>query len=417
MLVKQLSRLTIGVTLLLLLFSAAIGQEQQQKSPWKDRAEYDLFQSILNEKDPNKKVQLLDTYKEKYPDTNFELQVRLLYLATYQQLNDAEKTYEAARNVLELDPKNVQGHYFITSMTMGRGTGASNLATGEKSAEALLSILAGMSKPEKMSADAWEKQKKDLTLLAHRTLGWIAMNRKNNLEAEKHFTEVLEIEPRDGQVSYWLGTVILAQRDPNKQSAAFFHFARAANLTGEGAMDDQARQKVGEYLTKIYTTYHGDESGMDEMVQVALQQPFPPSDFKVKSAAVIAAEKEEQLRRENPQLYMWRNVKKELTGPGGTEYFNSQVRNTAMPSMRGYLVAQSPQQRPDTLVLGIESRNAREVTLKLNEAFRYPARAGTTIRFECVPRSFTQNPFNIHFECDKEKISGWPPPPSRQTTR
>jgi tetratricopeptide (TPR) repeat protein len=419
-LVKQLSRLTIAATVLLLICAVAWGQDQeQQASPWKDRAEYDLYNSIVQEQDASKKLQLLDSYMEKYPETNFEPQVRLMYAQTYQALNDNDKLYAAAQKLVELDENSLQGHMLITDLTMRLGsTEAAHLANGEKSAKALINILSGMQKPENVSADQWDTQKKALLLTARKTLGWIAMNRKDNVEAETEFKEALGIEPRDGQVSYWLGTVILAQRNPDKQSAAFFHFARAANLTGEGAMENEARQKVGEYLDKIYTSFHGDDSGLDEITQLAMAQPLPPANMPVvKSKQVLEAEREEQLRRENPKLYLWMNVKQQLTAPGGEEYFNTQVRNSAMPSLRGYLIAQSPQDRPDTLVLGIESRGTREVTLKLNEAFRYSARSGTVINFECVPRSFSQNPFNVGFDCDQAKVSGWPPPPARQTTR
>ncbi len=420
MLVKQFFRLTTAAALLLLVGSLAWGQEQgQQASPWKDRAEYDLFNSIAQEQDPSKAVQLLDSYVEKYPETTFELQRRLMYALNYQKLGDNDKTYQAAQKILELDPKNLQGNVLITNLTMTMGvTDSEHLANGEKSAKTLIDILSGMQKPANVSDAQWEQQKKALLLMSHKTLGWIAMNRKDNVEAEKEFKEVLGIEPRDGQVSYWLGTVILAQRNTEKQTAAFFNFARAANLTGEGAMEEAARQKVSEYLNKIYTSFHGDDSGLDEIVKLALANPLPPANLPaVKSKQVIEAEREDQLRRDNPKLYLWQNVKAQLTGPGGEEYFNNTVRNSAMPELRGYLIAQSPENRPDTLVLGIEGRSTREVTLKLNEAFRYSARAGTVINFQCVPRTFSQSPFNVGFECDQSKISGWPPPPARQTTR
>jgi len=417
-LVKIFRKLTIAVTAFSLLSVAAWGQEAQQKSPWKDRAEYDLYGSITKEQDPAKKVQLLDTYMEKYPESQFKLQAHLMYALAYQSLKEPEKMYEAAENILAIDPKNVQGLYFLTSLTASMAkTDAETLSKGEKAAKTLLTEVKALSKPDAMAQADWDKQRNGLLILGNQTLGWIAMTRKNNTEAEDYFTEVLEIDPANGQVSYWLGTVILAQRDPAKQSAAFYHFARAAAYDGEGAMEAGPRKEVDTYIRKIYTSFHGDDSGLEEMFASAAEEPFPPSGFTVKSAAVIAAEKDEALRKSNPKLYMWLNVKKSLTAPGGQEYFNTQVRNTAMPSMRGYLIAQSPENRPDTLVLGIEDRGTREVTLKLDQAFRYPAGRGTVLNFQCVPQSFTQQPFNLGFSCEASNVSGWPPPPSRRPAR
>jgi len=417
-LVKLVSKVTVAA-LVALLAGAAWGQQQtQQKSPWKDRAEYDLYNSILKEQDANKKLQLLDTYMQKYPETKFKEPIYLMYAQTYQKLKQADKMYDAALQILKINPKNIQGLYFITSLTTTMGkTDAEHLATGEKCAKALIQEVSAMQKPAKISDADWKKQKDALLVLAHQTLGWIAMNRKDNATAEKEFRETLKINPNNGQVSYWLGTVILAQRDPSKQAEAFFHFARAANYTGPGEMAEAGRKKLDEYLRKIYVGFHGDESGLDDLIAMAKKSAFAPANLVIKSKEQIEIEKEEKLKRENPKLALWLSVKKQLTAPNGTEYFNSQVKNTAMPELRGYLIAQSPAQRPDTLVLGLSDRNTREVTLKLDEAFRYPAPRGTVLNFQCIPQRFTLKPFNLGFDCERAKVRGWPPPPKRRPTR
>jgi tetratricopeptide (TPR) repeat protein len=339
-----------------------------------------------------------------------------MYAQTYQSLKDADKMYASAQEILKIDPKNVQGLYYVTSLAMGK-TDAPRLADGEKAASALITEVSALKKPDAMAEADWNKQRDGLLVLANKTLGWIAMTRKNNAEAEKYFREVLQLDPQNGQISYWLGAVMLAQRDPDKQIKAFYHFARSSAYTGDGAMTDDGRKEADTYLRKIYTSFHGDDSGLDEIFTMAKSDPFPPSGFTIKSKEQIAVEEDEAFRKSDPKLYMWMNVKKQLTAPNGTEYFDSQVRNTAMPSMRGYLIAQSPAERPDTLVLGISDRGTREVTLKLDTAYRYPAGRGTVLNFQCVPQSFSQSPFNIEFSCEASDVSGWPPPPSRQTTR
>ncbi len=420
MLVKLLTKLTIAVTLLSMLGVAALGQQQkQQKSPWKDRAEYDLYTSITKAKDnPAKQLQLLDTYIKKYPQSNFKEPIYFFYTLAYQKLKQADKMYESALKLLEVNPKNVQGMIFITSLTISRGkTDPESLATGEKWAKALLRAVEPMKKPAKVSEATWKKQKTGLLVLAHQTLGWIAMNRKNNAEAEREFRTVLKLNPNNGQVSYWLGTVIIAQRDPSKQLEAFYHFARASGYTGPGAMPPAGRKQVASYLKKIYVGFHGDESGLNDLLALSQKSAFPPPDLVIKSKEQLKVEAEEKLKRENPKLALWLSIKKQLLADNGMEYFNSSVKNTAVPALRGYLIAQSPPRRPDTLVLGLSDRSTREVTLKLDQAFRYPAGRGTVINFRCVPRTFTKQPFNLTFECEHAKVTGWPPPPKRKKRR
>ncbi len=416
MLAKCIARITtVCVAAGLLCAPAVLGQQPQQKN-WKDRAEWELYDAIVKATDANKRLELLNTWQQKYPQTDFQEERWLLYTQVYQQLGRAKEMWDAAVQLLKINPENIQGLYYITSLTVSMAdTSPDRLSMGQKCAHALLDKLKTLPKPQNLSDEDWQKQKSALEVVAYTTLGWVAMNRKNHAEAEKYFREVLHRNPRNGQVSYWLGTVILAQRDLAKQSEAFFHFARAAHLTGEGAMPDQARQQVADYLRKIYVQYHGDESGLQEMAQLALKQPFPPEGFVVKSKEQIEAEKKEQLRRENPQLALWLDLKELLTAENGEEYFNSQVKGTKLPRLRGYLVAQDPPERPKTLVLALSDKTTREVVLNLDQPFRYPAPAGTALQFEGVAVSFTKQPFRLVLEASQEDVSGWPPPPRRTT--
>ena len=89
--VKAIWKLTAALAVLTLMGTAALGQEQQaqeeqqeQASPWKDRAEYDMYNAILQESDWTKKLAALEAWVEKYPETNFESARLLLYAQCYQ---------------------------------------------------------------------------------------------------------------------------------------------------------------------------------------------------------------------------------------------------------------------------------------------------------------------------------------------
>lgn len=414
-LVKLFERvLAIAVAAAVVLSLAGTAHAQQQKN-WKDRAEWELYDAIVKATDPNQKLQLLDQWRQKYPQTDFQEERWLLYTQTYQQLNRAQDMWNAATELLKVNPDNIQGLYYITSLTVSMAdTSPERLAMGEKCARALLDKIKTLPKPENLSDADWQKQKTAIEIVGYTTLGWVAMNRKNHTEAENYFREVLKRNPRNAQVSYWLGTVILAQRNPDKQSEAFFHLARAGHLTGEGAMTEQARKQVAEYLRKIYVGFHGDESGLQEMIQLALKEPFPPAGFVVKSKEQLELEAEEKLRRENPQLALWLNIKKLLTADNGEQYFANEMKGTKLPRLRGYLIAQEPPDRPKTLILGLSDRNTREVVLQLDQPYRYPAPAGTVLQFEGVAVSFTKQPFRLVLEASQEEVSGWPPPPQRR---
>ena len=432
---KVISRLTITVMAACLFGSAIIGFAQEEAAAegdaaeqapaqpegpqWKDREEYDAYQAAYGATDPAEKLKALEAWKEKYPETDYEVQRRLMYLDAYQGLQQPAELYDAALELVGMgrdtlgDPNYLRGAYLITTLTMSmQRTEAQYLANGEKYAREVLEIANGMQRPAEMAEAAWTTQIQGIKVSAQTTVGWIAMQRKNYPVAERELRTLLEMDPQNGQASYWLGTVLLAQRDPQKQFQAFWQFARAGHMTGEGAMPAANRKTVADYLADIYTKFHGDDSGLDELIQQAQQRTFSPQGFSVKSAEQIAVEKENELLRTNPDLYAWRNTKNELTGPDGMQFYQTRM-NDSLVSLVGYVISQDPPERPTTLVLGLSDRTTREVTLHLDQPYRYPAARGTRLRFQAVPTSFTQEPFMLVMDAEQDNISGWPDAPPR----
>ena len=415
MLVKQIAKIAVAGVLASLLGNVAWGQAEKKKE-WKDRAEYDLFEAARTSvaTDPNKALESLSTWKQKYAATDYDEERMLLFVQTYQKLGQAPKMYEAAQELWQKYPKNIQGPFWLTSLTVSMND-PQKYDTGEKAAKALLDLASTLPKPPNLSDADFKKQVDGLAVIAHTTLGWVAMNKKNYPVAEQELKKLLELNPNNSQASYWLGSVLIAQRVPEKQIQAFYHFARAGHFSGEGAMPAAERKKAADYLHKIYTTFHGDESGLNELIAMAQKNPMPPADLAIKSKEQVEFEREEELKRKDPELALWKNIKKLLDAPDGEQTFNSSMVNTKV-KLRGYLVSQTPPDRPKTLVLALSDRDGRgEATINLDNPFKYASPRGTTIRFEGVAKSFTKSPFMLTFEAEQESVHGWPEPPSRKS--
>jgi hypothetical protein len=103
-------------------YAQAAGAQQpaqggQQKN-WKDRAEYDLYNSIAHEQDPQKRLDLLDQWTQKYPSTDFEDLRTQTYLGTYGPLSQKDpavrpKAVAYFKQALQKDPKNTTALYFL----------------------------------------------------------------------------------------------------------------------------------------------------------------------------------------------------------------------------------------------------------------------------------------------------------------
>jgi tetratricopeptide (TPR) repeat protein len=403
--------------------SAAQGPQKN----WKDRAEYDLAELIRKEASPQKRLELLNQWTQKYAETEFKLERLQYFLITYQALNQFPKVYDTAKEILAIEPRNPQGLFWVMAFTLNNKA-PDALDAGEKAANTLVSNLNAIFAPEKKPAevgeDVWKKQKSDFEALAHSALGWVAYERKNYDQAEKEFVKSLEVNPANGQVSFWAGTVVIAQKNPDKYPQAIWHFARAASYAGPGEFPAANKKQLEGYLSKVYTTYHGDQSGLDEIKAKAATQPIPPGDFKIKTSAEIAHEKEEEFKKTNPMLALWMSVKKELAAAGGEQYFEERVKGAALPGgasgvtkFRGKLISMKPVARPKELVLGIADANTPEVTLKFETPLAGKAEPGIEIGFSGTATAFTKDPFMVTFEVEKEDLEGWVAQPAAPASK
>lgn len=377
---------------------------------WKDRAEYDLYDSIQKEQDATKRLALLNQWKEKYATTEY-LNVRLLYyVVTYQQMPGKEaEVIEAANDLLAKDPNNVRPlSAIITAIYNVKNPTPDQLGSAEKAATQILSSIDTL-KPAGVADDAWEKGKPQLLTLAQNTLGYVAQQRKDWPKAEAEFTKSLKTDPNQGVISYWRGSAALAQKDPAKQSAALWDFAHATALNYPPAKD---------FLTKAYTSYHGSPEGLDQLIQQAKSAAFPPApDWKVKSKSDILQDeqaKQDAIAKANPSLALWKSIKTALTEANGASYFDTSMKGAGLPGgaggvekFVGKLISATPEGKPKELVLAIEDGKTPDVTLKLDTPLAGKMEPGADIGFEGVATSYTASPFMVNFDVEKAKLTGW----------
>jgi tetratricopeptide (TPR) repeat protein len=394
---KKFTHAAVIVCALLLASSAALPspQEAAEKKP-KDMAEYELLSKTFKEIDPATKLQLLSEWKEKYPESEFKEDRLRLFMRTHQQAGDNEATISGAKDVLAEYPGDFEANFIIATVTPSLGsTDAVVLATGEKAASSIIST----GQPSTLTDDQWGQVKGQVLTASHQTLGWIHMQRKDNVKAEGEFKEVLDMSPNVAQVSYWLGNVVSAQGDPDKVELALFCFARAATYTGEGALAEAGRNQVDEYLTNIYVKFTGTEEGLDELKAVAMTQPLPPANLVIESASIREFKAEERLRDANPLVYVFNDLRDTLKGPNGDATWGD-LQAKLTPKMALYLLG-SDSARPSVLNLGSSADGELEVVLNLENRLRAAPAHGSKIQFEGVASRLTKEPFRLTLTAGK----------------
>ncbi|MDX2266790.1 MAG: hypothetical protein NW208_01715 [Bryobacter sp.] len=407
---KTLSR---GLLAVLVLGNTLVVAQQKN---WKDQAEYDLYSKMAASKNPDEQLTLLKQWEEKYPESEYKLERAQAFLVVYTQKNDGQGVYDASKRLLSIDPNSTQSNYMLTLLTISLNkTDATGLETGTKAANALIGQLDTMfamdKKPANIPEEQWKKQRSDTEVLAYKTLGWVEQQKKNYPAAEQQFRKALDLNPMNAEMSYFIGTVIALQKekDIKRQAEAMWHFARAGNLEGPGALDPTRKSQIAKYFERVFKSFAGDdEAEMKSIINQAKAAPYPPADFKIKSANEKMAENEEKFKAENPDLYMFMQVKKGLVAENGATYWEDTLKNAELPKFRGKIVSMTPETNPKELVVAITTADQPEVTLVMETALRGKADVGTEVSFVGVAKEFTKDPFSMKVEVDNAKLEGWP---------
>ncbi len=395
---------------------SSLAAQDKKKPDWKDPAEYDLYKPITQTQDPKIWLESLDKWTKQYPQSELAEIRRQLYLETYRQLGRTREAFNAAVEVLRDNPNSL----FALSTIVGtiyqlKPAGQADLDVAERATTTILANLDGIytkeNRPNEMTDADAAKAKPEMRVFAQKTAGWIDWTRKDFPRAEVELGKALELDPKQGQVAYWLADAMLEQNrtSPEKQPAALYYFARAASYEGSGSLPAADRKSLAAYLNTAYARYHGSDEGLAQLLASAKMNPAPPAGFQIKSATQIEKERieaEEMFDKTHPERALWKDLKAALTAATGDQYFETNMKDALVPRLKGKLVAMSPALKPKELVLAIEDP-AGDVTLKLDGALPGRMEPGGEIEFEGIAKSFTKDPFMVTFEAEKARLNGW----------
>jgi len=292
------------------------------------------------------------------------------------------------------------------------------LATGEKAANLLKSYNR---KPQGMDDASWAKNQQAFAGEADAALMYIAVIpganalAKNDCEnAQNLLSRAVGAYPNNSFIAYQLGLAYRCtiKATPAKadeiQPKAIYQFVRAL-VIDPSLGGTQDAKKMTDILTNIYVNYHGGSDGLEELKAAAKSNPTPPANFTIENGQKVAERKQKEFEAKYPQLAMWLGIKGQLSSPEGPAYFESSMKNAAVPKMKGVVVEGKPACRSKELLVSIpepEQQNAQTViTLKLDAALTGKPTAGE-IQWEGVPSAFTQDPFMLTMDTEKGKIEG-----------
>ncbi|MBZ5577002.1 MAG: hypothetical protein LAP40_10630 [Acidobacteriia bacterium] len=411
-----------------------------QKKP-KDTAEYDIFNAAIKDIQANnsaKAITDLDTWTQKYPESDYKDDRLYYYMQAYSKANPPQpgKVIEYGQQLMDkgLDktftdaqgPTTILNILYLMTATIPTipNPTPDQLALGDKAAHQLLDYLPTFfgndKKPAGTTDAAWTQARGQLETAAKKALIAISLTPGNQAMAKKPpdcvgaeaaYKKGLLVYPDSSVHAYQLALALRCQQkeSPEKIPQAVYEFERAAVIdpTLGGGADPK---KIQDFADSAYSTVHGSNEGLDQLKQQVKNSPLPPAGFTIKTATQIAQEKENEFEKSNPQLALWMKVKGQLADTNGEQYFADQLKNSAVPQLRGTLVGAVPECRPKELLVAVplpdDKSPKAEITLKLDMPLTGKPDLNAEFHWEGVPSAFTKDPFMLTMDTEKAKVEG-----------
>jgi len=383
-----------GILIAVFSPAATVAQTAASVPAWQDAAESYIGLAAQNQTDPVKQLELLKQWEQQYPNSAFQSQRKLL-------------TASALLNIV--------------------GTALTDPApaaqdAGQKAAQQLIdhfdSYFGPAVKPDGTSDAQWTAIRKTAELQARALLAQIAVTRKDDAEAEEQYKKILAIDPTQAAISYQLGLAILRQMAkggtviPARYSEALYDIARSLAVTGPNALAATGQTAAMNSLRKNYLNYHGDTSGMEDLIHQTASSALPPDDFHILSVVemtAIQAAEHDKWATLHPDLNLWQTIRASLESKGD-DYFTSSLKDVGLPPPPGDFGATVVSALSSKELLVSVDNAAGDARLKFDENIKGDIPAGTAIRFRGVVDSWTASPYvlTLAIQDPKADITGLP---------
>jgi len=399
---------------------AAFGQApaaQPATKNYKDKDEYDLFLKITQTADPKARLQLLNTWQDKYPTSDYAPERLQFFVATLQALAPTDPTQrqpliDKCVEELKKDPTAFLPNYYISlwgPIVGGTSPSPDLLSTVESAGKATVSgadvTFADSKKPANVSAENWAKFKVGAISMGHNALAWVAVSKKDMATAEAEYRASLAANPDQGTISVQLGRLLMETKDTKKIPDGLFEYARAAQYSGPSAVPADTRATLLKYFNTAYKDFHGSADGAQAILDQSKTMALPPPGFAITSAQDLANAQAAKLQARidsDPAFKIWYAVESQLKGDAGAAYFKDNVEGFEIPGSSQNFMGTVISADPSKVVLAVEDPTVPDATIlfttPLKETEAAKIKVGDKLPFSGVAESYTKDPYMLTFK-------------------
>ena len=245
---------------------------------WKSREEYDAFNAMATEKDPNRKISLAEAFLQKYANSDFKDQAYLVEMQTYQQMSQMDLALDAGRRSLQANPDNLPALRFL-SFTFpflykpGQAGATSALSRAGRDARHGLEVLQKLQKPAGATDEQFQTTVKDFRSVFNSCTGFVALQKKDYPNAVTALKAAVADKPSDVFGFYRLGVAYLFST-PADYDHGIWYLARAAGLSRTSK--NPYSQDLIRYYRNVFVQTLGSDAGEEDTITQALASVNPP---------------------------------------------------------------------------------------------------------------------------------------------
>lgn len=388
---------------------------------YKDSAEYDLYLKITQTTDPKARLQLLDTWQDKYPTSDYASDRAQYYVDTLSRLAPSDpsarqKLVAKCQELLKTDPTNFRANYgisFYGPQVGGAAPAPDLLSAVETSAKATVdgadTTFADDKKPATVKPEDWAKFKAGAIAVGHNALAWAAQSKKDTATAESEYRASLKANPDQGNISAVLAKLLVDSKDDKKYPDALYQYARAGEYAGPGpAVPPDSRTKLVAYFNDAYAKYHGSADGAAQILEQAKTNALPPDGFTITSARAKAEADAATLQKRvdsDPAFKIWYAIESNVKDKGDA-FFTSNVKDAEIPGgsdpASKYFTGTVISADPSKVTLGVEDEKVADATIvfttPLKDTEAAKIKVGDKLQFEGVADSYVKDPYMLTFK-------------------
>lgn len=389
---------------------------------WKDRQEYDLFLKMSQTQDPRARLEQLNAWQDKYPQSDVATLRLKYYVATLAILaqtaaEERQPLLSKCQELLKRDPRDMNGQYEISlwgPVVGGASPSSDLLSETNAAAKSFLSgadaAFAPANKPRGVSDTDFASAKRFRLSVAHNALAWVATLNKDFTTAEAEYKASLTINPEQGATAAQYAKLLYDQK---RYAEALFQYGRAAQYTGPGpALPPATRLQLMDFFERAFKDFHGGTDGADQLLAVAKTSALPPDNFSVKSAVDVAKQDAERLSARiasDPGFGLWYTIRQTLTGDQAASFFDKHVKDALIPggangvqTFSGIVISIDSLDAPTKMLVGVDDPAKPDATLEFAKPLPLSAldkiKVGQKIDFGGVVSGYSKDPYMLTFK-------------------